>query len=96
MNKIVEVLNIEICMIDNLIEELTELKKSYKGIYDASDRTTGDLNLKFKLEDLLLANDEIKRKLLTITATRDAWQEKIVQELGELYTPSTKSTKMYL
>lgn len=95
MNKIVEVLNIEICMIDNLIEELTELKKSYKGIYDASDRTTGDLNLKFKLEDLLLANDEIKRKLLNIMASRDAWQERFVKELGELYTSSTKSTKMY-
>ncbi len=95
MNKIVEVLNIEICMIDNLIDELTELKKSYKGIYDASDRTTGDLNLKFKLEDLLLANDEIKRKLLNIMASRDAWQERFVKELGELYTSSTKSTKMY-
>lgn len=96
MNKIVEVLNIEISMLDKLISELSELKDKYKEIYESSDRLTGELSLKFKLEDLLLANDNIKRKLLEIMSSRDAWQDRIVKELGELYSQSTKSTKMYL
>lgn len=96
MNKIVEVLNIEISMLDKLISEMSELKEKYKEIYEASDRLTGELSLKFKLEDLLLANDNIKRKLLEIMSSRDAWQDRIVKELGELYSQSTKSTKMYL
>lgn len=90
MNKTVEILNIEICMLDKLIGELESLKKEYKEVYDATDRMLGKNSKEFKLEDLLLANDKIKQQMLNILASRDALQKRIIKELGDIY-PDTKT-----
>jgi len=85
-SKTFEILNIEICMIDSLITELCQLKKDYKELYDASERLfRPDTSRKFKVEDLLLVNDEIRRKILNILASRESYQETLVGELCDIY-----------
>ena len=76
-----EMVNVELCMIDDLKTQLGYIHDKYISIHKALEKNGLDKLDKKSLEDMLITNDEIKRKLMQLVSARDGVQDKIIEEL---------------
>lgn len=79
-----EMVNIELCMVDDMIKQLEHIYNKYMSIHKSLELSGVSKINQRTLEDILITNDEIKRKLTQLLASRDGTQEKIIEELKAL------------
>jgi len=84
MINIKELMNVEVCMIEELQKQLASINSDYMSMYKAIEGVGTGQATKSTLEDILITNDKIKRKLMSMLASRDGVQDKIIEKLKQL------------
>ena len=79
-----EMVNVELCMIDDMRTQLEYVAAHYEAIHKTLEaKGTSEMDIK-SLEDVLITNDEIKRKLMQLVSAREGGQDRIIDELKQL------------
>ena len=79
-----DMVNIELCMVEELQKQLKEIHEKYVSMHKTLEMS-GVANANYKtLEDILITNNEIKKKLTHMLASRNGVQEKLIEEIKVL------------
>lgn len=79
-----DMVNIELCMVEEMQKQLKEIHEKYESIHKTLEMS-GIANANYKtLEDILITNNEIKKKLTHMLASRNGVQEKLIEEIKVL------------
>lgn len=84
MINIKDIMNVEICMIEELQKQLSGIHSDYMSMYKSIEGVGTGQATKSTLEDILITNDKIKRKLISMLASRDGVQSKIIEHLKQI------------